>query len=307
MGTRYFPFPVARLSLGLAGLFALTAPLNAEKAPLPASPDRQSEFTVSETFEKKFTLEKPQLSLGLPLDQILPPPDAGVSSDRTKGPNLDLDRSLRETLGVPESEILAKPWLADIPGPIIARFRFEVPKNRRFSGWKLQITDGEGNMVSQIEKSGTPPNEVPWDGKTLTDQPVKVGATYSYRLLLTDRYGRSSTYLGKSFDLPEMQYDQDRNRVVEISLDRLFLPKTATLAPAGREVLERAVQLMTEQYKPNYTISLRDPSSENTRKERILALKRFISPRVHVAMEELNLEAPSSSDRNRILQIILPN
>jgi DNA topoisomerase VI subunit B len=266
---------------------------------------KTGEYTVSEMFDKKFLLEKPRLPLEVPIDDLLPPISVPTSRASDDSADPELERTLTSALGTPESDNLAKPWLPDIPGPVVARFQFQVPKDRRFSSWKLQIADSEGNVVSQIQKSGKPPEEVEWDGKTLTDQPVKLGATYTYRLLLTDRYGRTSTYLGKSFELKAMQYEQEKNLIAEISIDQLFAPRTSVLSPSGRDILERALQTLGEQSRMAYAMSFRDSSDPGLRKERLIALKRFISPRIHVAVEDLDLEASMAHPRDRVLQIVM--
>ena len=300
MGSRHFSFPSSRIASLLLGVASASWGAAAAPPKDAGAPAGSSEVTVSETFEKKFSLAKPSTTLELPLEQLLPPvvatPVSGAKSDP------ELERLLPMAIGVPLSGVTARPWLPDLPGPVAARFQLEVPKERKVKRWKLQISDSNGSLIGQIEKKGSPPAEVQWDGKTLSDQPVKVGGNYTYRLQLSDRYDRSSTYLGSSFELPALQYEEGRNLIIEIALDRLFAPKKAELQAKGRDLLSRGLQTFVESGESRYRMILYDDSPAELRKERSLVLRRFISPKIQISLEELTLTAQAPGFRGRMLQ-----
>lgn len=305
MGTYHFSFSTARLTalLSLAAVVAYAA----GKADSSKATSGNPEFTVSETFEKKFAPVKPHRVMDVPMEQVLPPFHAipSLNNGDSGEQNPELERLLLMGIGVPTTDQTAKPWLPDIPGPMLARFQLQVPKDSKVKSWKLQIFDAQGILVSQLEKTGRPPEVVEWDGKTVSDQPVKVGGNYTYRLLVTDPLGRTNTFLGNTFQLPAMQYQSEHSLIIEIDVDRLFSPRQSTLLPTGKDLLERTLQTVVEQGAAGYKMALYDDSLGALAKDRILALKRHISPSVQLSQEEIPLDVLPPSGRGRVLQVAI--
>ena len=96
------------------------------------------------------------------------------------------------------SPYLARPWLDGFRDGPVARFR---PSLDGVARWSMTIADSRGNVVRTFGDSGSPPDEIAWDGRTDDGDFAAVGLVYSYVLEAQDRAGNKRNFVGDAFEL----------------------------------------------------------------------------------------------------------
>lgn len=97
------------------------------------------------------------------------------------------------------SPYLARPWLSNFASGGLARFQ---PQLEDVDRWTLSVADSRGEPVASFSGKGNPPDEIVWDGKTLSGGSAVPGLTYSYVLEAFDRAGNKRNFVGSGFQVP---------------------------------------------------------------------------------------------------------
>jgi hypothetical protein len=67
--------------------------------------------------------------------------------------------------------------------------------------WTFTVADSRGQTVATFAGKGNPPDEIAWDGKTVSGDPVVPGLTYSYVMEAFDRAGNKRNFVGQGFQI----------------------------------------------------------------------------------------------------------
>ncbi|MCD6380586.1 hypothetical protein J7M07_09110 [bacterium] len=93
---------------------------------------------------------------------------------------------------------LARPGMDSFVSGKVAVFR---PGAKDSDGWQLTVVNSRGKIVGKYKGEGACPEEIKWDGLSLSGKPVDPGLTYSYELKAFDRAGNMRRYIGEGFEI----------------------------------------------------------------------------------------------------------
>jgi hypothetical protein len=192
-------------------------------------------LTVQGEDRVHFEIERPPLDLTL---------------DPTTAPGLDwgsptdvLDRTVPDgvapMLSASSSTLtpfLARPWLRQFSRGDVARFH---PQLEQVESWRLTVADSRGTAVRSFEGKGKPPEQIVWDGRSSSGQPVQPGLTYSYVLEARDRAGNKRNFVGQGFKVAAYGFQSADGPVLAFTNPRAASSSRDARLPSGL-VLEAA-------------------------------------------------------------------
>jgi hypothetical protein len=181
-------------------------PSETNKKPAAGSPDSTTlkggeggtkfpDMTVTGEDRIRIDFERPELILDLD-----PKSAPGLERERTLdivdrgAPDLK-DPLLAQSAGQP-SAFTGRPWLSRFSVGPVARFRPSLTKVER---WTLQVADSRGTTVARFQGQGRVPEQIAWDGRTLSGDLAIPGLTYSYVVEAFDEAGNKRNFLGDAF------------------------------------------------------------------------------------------------------------
>jgi len=170
-------------------------------------------LTVEGEDRVHFDFERPPLALSLDPTKA-PGLDWGTARDILNRTVPDLAGPLVQSSSQQPSQYVAHPWLCHFATGAVARFRPEVQGVER---WKLTIVNARGETVASYMGRGAPPQEIAWDGRTLSGAPVTPGLTYSYVLEARDKAGNKRNFVGQGFQVSAYRLDSVDNPVLVFS------------------------------------------------------------------------------------------
>ena len=153
------------------------------------------DMTVTGEDRIRIDFERPELILDLD-----PKSAPGLDRERTidivdrGSPNLT-DPLLAQSAGN-HSDYTGRPWLSQFSRGAVARFKPSITKVQR---WTLQVADSRGNTVARFTGQGRVPDQITWDGRTLSGDLALPGLTYSYVFEAFDEAGNKRNFLGDAF------------------------------------------------------------------------------------------------------------
>ena len=191
-------------------------------------------LTVEGEDRVHFDFERPSLALDLDPTKA-PGLDWGTARDILNRTVPDLAGPLVQSSSQQPSPYLAHAWLSHFATGPVARFRPEVQGVER---WKLTIVNARGETVASYMGRGAPPQEIAWDGRTLSGSPVTPGLTYSYVLEARDKAGNKRNFVGQGFQVSAYRLDSVENPVLVFSGRELPAsdPTRPASGPGEREV-----------------------------------------------------------------------
>lgn len=176
----------------------------------------------------QFDFERPQLRIDFDASRV-----AGLDLGSALAV---LNRSEPELTGVLlaasagiSSPYLARPWLSNFATGGLARFQ---PQLEEVDRWTLSVADSRGETVATYGGKGNPPDEIVWDGKTISGGSAVPGLTYSYVLEAFDRAGNKRNFVGSGFQVPAYRVGGPDDAVLVMSARDLTPSEGAGWAPA---------------------------------------------------------------------------
>jgi hypothetical protein len=152
-------------------------------------------MTITGEDRIRIDFERPELILDLD-----PKTAPGLDRERTAeivnrgAPDLN-EPFLSQSAG-DHSDYTGRPWLSLFSTGPVARFKPSITKVQR---WTLQVADSRGNTVARFTGQGRVPEQITWDGRTLTGDLALPGLTYSYVFEAFDEAGNKRNFLGDAF------------------------------------------------------------------------------------------------------------
>jgi len=95
-------------------------------------------------------------------------------------------------------EFLACPWMDSFVSGNVAVFH---PGAEDSDGWQLTIVNSRGKVAGRFMGEGSCPDEIKWNGLSLSGKPADPGLTYSYELKVFDRAGNMRRFIGEGFKI----------------------------------------------------------------------------------------------------------
>jgi hypothetical protein len=203
-------------AVGVAGATEVEAPAAADSAlVLQGDQDGTTFGSLTVEGENRVRIQFDRPSLQIDLDpREAPGLDLGSTMDVLDRTVPDLLSPFLVMSSVQPCPHLARPWLNGFATAPVARFRPEVEGVER---WQLTVADSRGRTVAAFEGNEKPPQEIAWDGLSLTGEPAPPGLTYSYAFEAYDRAGNKRSFAGPSFQLPAYRVDSGGGTVMLIA------------------------------------------------------------------------------------------
>jgi hypothetical protein len=201
------------------------------------------------------------------------------------------------------SDQTAKPWLTDFPEPPLIRF-LPAPSKTAVVGWRLEVTDDQGNIIQTLEGKGNAVKEIQWDGVDKTGKVIKVASAYSFRFIIIDEFKNVHTTIGKAFNLKYLKYRDKKNLYLEIANDFLF--DEDRLRPDAVPLFEKVLDVLREYSKYPFTVEY---YIENPKGEAVKARQNDISDRVAKEMllprDDVRFSYQKIEDRGDITRFVI--
>ena len=131
------------------------------------------------------------------------------------------------------SPYLGRPWLSNFATGALARFQ---PQLEDVDRWTLSVADSRGETVASFNGRGNPPDEIAWDGRTLSGGSAVPGLTYSYVLEAFDRAGNKRNFVGNGFQVPAYRVGAPDEAVLVMSATDLTYTETPVWTPGQTSV-----------------------------------------------------------------------
>jgi hypothetical protein len=143
-------------------------------------------------------------------------------------------------LGALESDQVTKPYLPFFSeSPII---EFLPNRDSDVKRWQLIITDYLGENVRAYDGKGKPPRVMTWDGLDSRENMTRVGFPYSYIFTTWDDTGNKRNFIGESFTVYALKWDEGVDTILRIVGNRLFVANRGSLTDGGKLLLERVAE-----------------------------------------------------------------
>lgn len=211
--------------LGILWGWTLPPAARAETAPpdsttLSGEGTRFPDMTVEGEDQIRIEFERPGLELEL---------------DPKTAPGLDRDRTLEIVRrGAPDPKtpllsgsaflrcpFLGRPWLTRFSAGPVATFR---PKVSGVKQWSLSVADARGAEVAKFTGQGKAPEEIAWDGRTISGDSALPGLTYSYVFEAKDEAGNKRTMMGEGFTPGPYRREEKGGLVLLCSGEEILRP-----------------------------------------------------------------------------------
>ena len=192
-------FAAAALAVALPGLAAAQAPADST---LTLQGDREGTVFRSLTVEgeNRIQIEFDRPELTVDLDPASAPGLAwGGSRDILDRTVPDLVNPFLVTSAHAPSPYSPRPWLAAYADGPVATFTTDLTG---VQDWKLLVVDSRGTEVVDFSGKGSPPRQIPWNGRDRQGKLAAPGLTYSFVLESWDKAGNKRRFTGDGFALP---------------------------------------------------------------------------------------------------------
>jgi hypothetical protein len=224
-------------SAALAEPDATPAPENAEESMTLKGGDEGTvlgDLTIRGEDRIRIEFERPTLSLDLEPREAAGL-DWGDPTDVLQRSGIDIVGPLPIESIDDVCPFLARPWLQQFRSGGVARFR---PSLEGVERWRLVIADSRADTVASFDGKDEPPEEIVWDGRTLSGDPMLPGVTCSYVLEAWDKAGNRRNFVGQGFDLPAYRIANEDEMVLMFSADELpsVTSASASLPPVLSDV-----------------------------------------------------------------------
>lgn len=107
-----------------------------------------------------------------------------------------------------------------IPGPAKV---FHVDF-KDLANWKLEIFASDGSKFRSLSGEGDPPQNLPWNGRGDSGNPLIPGEKYAYSFTAVDKAGNRRTFPGEAFTVPALYLSSEGGVWIGISDNMLFSP-----------------------------------------------------------------------------------
>ncbi len=125
-------------------------------------------------------------------------------------------------------------------GPLLA-------KDARGMSWSLNIVDEGGRPFQHFEGKGSPPDQLPWNGRSEAQNWLAAGHDYSAVYVFTSADGSPRTVLGPPLRFAGLMHHDAKGMVVSLDSSKLFgaqRDQEEVSAPEGEELLRAAADLI---------------------------------------------------------------
>jgi len=201
------------------------------------------------------------------------------------------------------SDQTAKPWLTDFPEPPLIRF-FPEPSKTAVVGWRLEVTDDQGNIIQTLTGKGNAVKEIQWDGVDKTGKVIKVASAYSFRFITIDEFKNVHTTIGKAFNLKYLKYRDKNNLYLEVANDFFF--DEDRLRPEAAPLFEKVLDVLREYSKYRFTVEY---YIDNPKGEAVKTRQNDISERVAKEMllprDDVRFSYQKIEDRGDITRFVI--
>jgi len=255
------------------------------KAAPPSGEHGLGEEVISGKAEMKITDTKtffaPQLDPFTPIDRMLVP-ESYVFDDA-------LYRTV-DSLTIPSqfisSSFIRVPVERDfIYGDIMV---FLPTFEKRVATWELVVANSLGETVRRVKQKGQPPAVISWDGRTDSGEPIITGEIYSFTFNAYDAHGNQTRTPVMPQRINGMVYQQDKEWVVSIAADQVFVAGTAEFGPDASRRLDEAANIVKREFKKEVTVYVYT-EQENLSNIRCTALLAALKSRVVLPAEALKV------------------
>ena len=155
-------------------------------------------FTVEGEDRIRIEFERPVLDLALD-PRSVGGLDRSRPDDIVERKPLDTTTAYLRTGTRSLDPLTTRPWARTLVYEDIVRLK---PKLEDVARWRLTISDAAGREVSRYGGTGNPPDELVWDGMTISGHPAWPGETYVHAFDIEDHAGNRRRFNGKGFVMP---------------------------------------------------------------------------------------------------------
>jgi hypothetical protein len=120
-------------------------------------------------------------------------------------------------------------------------------KDAQGMSWSLNIVDEGGRPFQHFEGKGSPPDQLPWNGRTEAQKWLAAGHDYSAVYVFTLVDGTPRTVLGPPLRFAALMHKDAKGTVISLDSSQLFgaqRDQSEVSAPEGQDLLRAAADLL---------------------------------------------------------------
>lgn len=277
-------------------------PAPAPSASPSGSSDSVGSYEITGQAKDTVLIEKPTAEITLDLkeivDSVTEKTEKLLEKPRPIPAEEDFERFNRLA-----SPLTARPWLPDLAEPPLISFQPAAAKTT-VVGWRLEVTNDQGEVVNTIAGKGNPVREIIWDGMDAKGSMIRVAAAYSFRFVTLDEYQNAHTTLGKAFTLRHLKYQDKRNLIVELSSKYLF--KDDKFQSEALPILERTIDVLREYSTYPFALEFHTESPQGDLvKERQRRLTEKLTKDLQLPPDSVKYTYVPLKDRGEVIRFVI--
>ncbi|MFC1485090.1 hypothetical protein ACFL5N_01405 [bacterium] len=212
---------------------------------------------------------------------------------------LDIKSALPKII---KSKDTIRPYLSDIVGEPVLRFRIKSKDTFVVKKWKILITDSQGSLFSTIAGKKDFPSLIEWNGSSDSGTMLVPGQWYSYNIDVIDEFGEKFTIPGETFNFKGLVHDRGPDKIISLSLSAIFDVSSDSLGitKQGDLLLKEAVDILKQYHDCPIKVVVYNGQEDMAYKrgEKILD---FIKKNMTIDDTALDMEGfPSYVSENRV-------
>lgn len=212
----------------------------------------------------------------------------------------------RQTVSPSMVKLAMPPFFrTEMPAALTSLFTTSAPGGKSAT-WEYQILDQNNHVVHSIQGIEWPTKLLEWDGFDDTNMIIRVGPSYSPKILVRQPNDKVQQFFGDAIQLSAMSYIQDGLIHIEFNNDRLYERGISDFSPEMELTLQAALDALRLRVgTPVRIIVYESPSANALAKKRMDRWKNLLTEKLMVSGDDITLLTMPPTDRGNITAIMM--